>query len=63
MSNDFKSLLDQFDQEIGSRTEEIDESDAHDWWSLVYGWALGKGLDVDSADEFSRQANDRLAGR
>jgi hypothetical protein len=43
-----------FKAEVNDRAKEIDPGNEQDWFSLTLGWAIGKGLSPDNADEFAR---------
>lgn len=51
-------LMDDFDRDIMGRIDDIDESRAHNWLSFAYGWALAKGMDVYSAQDFAIRIDD-----
>ena len=53
MKNKFDTLAKQFKEEVCNRGEEIDPAYKMCWHTLTVGWALGKGLDPDSAKSFS----------
>ena len=53
MKSRFKELATLFKEEVHDRGEEIDPAYKMCWRTLTIGWALGKGLDVDSAKSFS----------
>lgn len=35
--------------EIRGKASEVDESSSLDWFSLTYGWAIGKGLSIEQS--------------
>lgn len=49
----WQPFQDQFKAEIHDRAEEVDPSNEYDWWSLTLGWAIGKGMDPETAAEFA----------
>lgn len=49
-------LVDLYKEQIVSHAAEIDPSDRHDWESMALGWAIGRGMTVEEADEFASQA-------
>jgi len=40
-------------KEIHDVAKDIDPNDEHCWYSIVLGWALGKGATPKQAEEFS----------
>ena len=49
--NNYEIYVGQWVSEVYNRCDEVDPEDEHDWSSLSYGWALGKGLTpADAAD-------------
>lgn len=46
-------LVKSFKVEVSDKANAIDPSQEEDWKSLTLGWALGKGLDPQTAMEFA----------
>lgn len=53
MRSKFQILEESFKEEVHDRGEEIDPAYEMCWHTLTVGWALGKGLDPDSAKSFA----------
>ena len=49
-----EKLTKMFKEEVHNKAESIDPSSEEDWHSLTLGWAIGKGLSIVEAQEFSR---------
>lgn len=47
------SLWEMWNAEMQPRTEEIDPSETYCWESLLYGWALAKGANIETASTFA----------
>jgi len=50
---DFEILEEQFENEVDNLAEQVDPNDEQDWGSLTLGWALGKGLSPEDANDFA----------
>jgi len=48
-----RDLRDQFESEILDKMKIVDPTYTENWFSLTYGWAIGKGLDLEKAYEFA----------
>jgi hypothetical protein len=49
----FEHFEEMFRKEIQPQADKIDPSQEQDWYSLVLGWALGKGMGCRTAHAFS----------
>ncbi len=49
----FKELTEQFVLEVRSKHKQIDPEGVLDWFVLTMGWALGKGVPIDSVYAFA----------
>lgn len=49
-----KVLVEEFEEKVSNKGDEIDEEQEQDWYSLTLGWALAKGFDADGAHDFAR---------
>lgn len=49
----WKPLVRAIKTELDDRADEIDPTKEHDWYDLVFGWALAKGLEIEDARNFS----------
>ena len=50
----FDPLIEEFNLQVMSISDEVDPSNRHFWESIALGWALAKGLSPDDAQDFSR---------
>jgi hypothetical protein len=50
---DFSQLTQKYIAQVHSR-DDVDPGDEMCWYSLAYGWAMGKGLPPRAALEFAR---------
>ena len=48
-----EQLTQLFKIEVHDRANEVDPSKSEHWGSLILGWAIGKGLEPESAYEFA----------
>jgi hypothetical protein len=48
-----EQLQELFRKEVHDRAAEVDPDDSYDWHSLTLGWAIGKGLSPEKAQEFA----------
>jgi hypothetical protein len=53
MHPQFELLERKFKLEVHDRSNAIDHSNEQDWFSLTLGWAIGKGLSPDEANDFA----------
>lgn len=53
MKTKYELLAEEFKEEVHERSEDIDPAYELCWHTLTVGWALGKGLDPDSARSFA----------
>ena len=53
MKTKYKELSEQFKVEVHDHGDDIDPAYELNWHALTVGWALGKGLDPDSAKAFA----------
>jgi len=50
---DNQQLIELLKKEVDDKSKEIDPNNEFDWYSLVIGWAIAKGLSPEEAIEFS----------
>ena len=48
-----EELTDLFNKEVSDKAYTLDPESEFDWYSLTFGWAIGKGLDSTDAREFA----------
>ena len=46
-------LIESVKKDLFEDSAKVDPNDEHDWTSLVYGWAVAKGLDLETAESFA----------
>ena len=51
-----KDLNEQWISEVYVNSKEVDEHNQEDWHSLCLGWAIGKGLSIQEAKDFTKEA-------
>ncbi len=49
-----EELVKQLRSEIADREKDIDPHSELDWYAMIVGWSIGKGLTPDEAHDFSR---------
>lgn len=54
----FRNLL---IKEIVNRASEIDPTEEKDWEVMIFGWAIGKGMSIQDADDFASQVSYEIA--
>jgi len=52
-NNQLKAVEPVVKKELDDLAREIDPDNEHDWYSLVLGWAIGKGYSIKQAQEIS----------
>lgn len=52
-ATEFKDHILLFKKEVCDRSEEIDEDQEQDWFSLSLGWAIAKGIPPEEAHHFA----------
>ncbi|EGR3229182.1 hypothetical protein ACXHQ0_19595 [Vibrio antiquarius] len=50
---DKKALLEVYLDEVYDKAEEVDPTGSQYWYSIVLGWAIGKGLEPEAAHDFA----------
>ena len=49
----WKKYTDLFEKEVHNRAVEVDPYNDQDWYSITLGWAIGKGIEPEEANEFA----------